>query len=299
MGHSLIPESRHSQGALFYDGRGFEDRDGGKTMISNAMKDQPIEFRRARQVRSQVLDPQTFGVPQSGNQTTPYYGSGGFRFGSQTGAHMDVNLSGTRPDGSLAMRTTGGANDGLTLVGPPGLKPESDTKIKFSGQCSIEDVSATSMMIGLGFDSSDGNGPPDLIDLASGLPTGDGIYFHRLAATASDQILFSVVDGGSIANSTTTLTLPSGADFLDDTYFEVGFVVDGLSSIRAAVKVPGHDEVVSKQTRVAGSVLDLLTSSLNGMGICAALHHAGAATEALNLLPCSAVQTYGSGVPLG
>jgi len=285
-----IYKANHRDGGIYFSGD-----PGSEGLISSLLRFLPIEFATKRQCRSWVLDPAQIGSCQIAGVQAFSVGQG-LKVGSTDDAtHLDELLTGATKEGNFQLVTSGDAtNDVVNMMGPNAFGPVADTVLRLYAKVKVEDVSACDFAFGLATDGAPGVGPGDYLVDTTGAPgsdLSDGIFFHRVDSAGVTSLTLSVYDGGVNTNSTQVLTLPTG--ILDDTFFEVGFIIEGLTTVRVFVKMAGVAQEITKFTQ-SSTVFNLLTSSLLRMGPMVAMRAAAAASEIITFAPggLAVMQTY-------
>jgi hypothetical protein len=254
-------------------------------------------------MRAWTLNPAHYGVAVdavAGNISGPFYGDGCKMGSNADAASLLVSSCGAQKDGSLQIGTDGTANSRINFIAPGAFGPAADKPLKFFARLKVDDVTdagtlGVAWLCGLATDpsSSTATTPPDLV-AAGGAPGDeltDGVFFHRLGTDAANVLKLSVYDGGVNTSSTLTITLPTGKNLEDARYFELGLIVNGLTSIKWFVRLPNLAyETYGLVQRVAGSQWNLLTSALQRMGPAFCFTHVNAVAHTTALQSLAAVQ---------
>ena len=155
----------------------------------------------------------------------------------QTGRLVFSTGTTDNDDVQLIMGYDSAQNTGTALVSPKPFKPTKNTILRFAVKFKIDDVSLADVSIGL---FGDGTGSAHLTDVFAEAGYEDAVYFRQLAGTDTN------LQGCTKVNDAAVVVNDLGSPLADDTYVEVGFVMEGfdLTFYMDGVGVPIGDTLV-------------------------------------------------------
>jgi len=137
----------------------------------------------------------------------------------QTGRLVFTTGTTDNDDTQMIMGHDDGQNTGVFSTVSKPFKPTKNTVLRFAVKFKIDDVSAADVSIGL---FGDGTGSAHTTDLFTAASYEDAAYFRQLAGTDTN------LQGATKVNDGTVGLTDLGTALADDTYVEVGFVMEGF-----------------------------------------------------------------------